>query len=114
MKVLQKTKMIVRYQRCDGNVYYGIVEDDEIVQLSSTFTEVVINDLKFDGERVKYNDVKILEPVVLSKIINFGWTYADHAKETGGKANLKEPFLFLKPTSSVIPDQTNIVLPPND
>jgi 2-keto-4-pentenoate hydratase/2-oxohepta-3-ene-1,7-dioic acid hydratase in catechol pathway len=115
MKVLQKTKTIVRYQRCDGNAYYGIVEDDEIVQLSSsTLAEVLINDLKLDGERLKYNDVKILEPVVPSKIINFGWTYADHAKETGGKANLKEPFLFLKPTSSVIPDQANIVLPSND
>ena len=35
--------------------------------------------------RVKYNDVKILEPVKPSKVINFGWTYAEHAKETGGR-----------------------------
>ncbi|MDH2363385.1 fumarylacetoacetate hydrolase family protein [Priestia megaterium] len=114
MQVLQKTQTIVRYQRHNREVYYGIVEDDEIVQLSSNFTEIVNDELKYDGSRVRYNDVKILEPVIPSKIVNFGWTYAEHAKETGGKANLKEPFLFLKPTSSIIPDQGEIILPSSD
>ncbi|MBU8878180.1 fumarylacetoacetate hydrolase family protein [Bacillus sp. FJAT-29790] len=114
MQVLQKTQTIVRYQRHNGKVYFGMLEDDEILQLSSDFTEIVNNELKFDGSRVKYSDVKILEPVVPSKIVNFGWTYAEHAKETGGEANLKEPFLFLKPTSSVIPDQGEIILPSSD
>jgi len=114
MQVLQKTQTIVRYQRHNREVYYGIVEDDEIVQLSSNFTEIVNDELKYDGSRVRYNDVKILEPVIPSKIVNFGWTYAEHAKETGGRANLKEPFLFLKPTSSVIPDQGEIILPSSD
>ncbi|MBN6189081.1 fumarylacetoacetate hydrolase family protein [Aneurinibacillus sp. BA2021] len=114
MQVLQKTQKIVRYQSYDGNVYYGMVEDDEILQLSSNFAEVVSNELKYDGVRVKYNDVKILEPVAPSKVINFGWTYAEHAKETGGKANLKEPFLFLKPLSSLIPVQGEIILPSSD
>ncbi len=111
MQVLQETQTIVRYQQHNGKVYFGLVEDDEILQLSSDFTEIVNNELKFDGSRIKYRDVKILEPVVPQKIVNFGWTYAEHAKETGGEANLKEPFLFLKPISSVIPDQGEIVLP---
>jgi 2-keto-4-pentenoate hydratase/2-oxohepta-3-ene-1,7-dioic acid hydratase in catechol pathway len=58
--------------------------------------------------------VNILEPVVPSKVINFGWTYAKHATETGGTANLKEPFLFLKPTSSLIPHKGEIILPSSD
>ncbi|MFB9757345.1 fumarylacetoacetate hydrolase family protein [Ectobacillus funiculus] len=95
-------------------MYYGIVEDDEILQLSSTFTEIANNELKYDGVTVKYSDVKILEPVAPSKVVNFGWTYAEHAKETGGKANLKEPFLFLKPASSLIPNQGEIILPSSD
>ena len=69
------------------------------------------NELKYDGVRVKYSDVEILAPVTPSKVVNFGWTYAGHAKETGGKANLKEPFLFLKPASSLIPDGGEIILP---
>ncbi|GMA65591.1 fumarylacetoacetate hydrolase family protein (plasmid) [Alicyclobacillus fastidiosus] len=114
MKVLQKTQKIIRYQRNDGTIHYGIIEDDEIVQLSSDFSELVNNELKYDGVRAKYSDVKILEPVVPSKIVNFGWTYAGHATETGGIANLKEPFLFLKPTSSLIPDNGEIFLPSSD
>ncbi|MFE4140467.1 fumarylacetoacetate hydrolase family protein [Peribacillus sp. YIM B13472] len=116
MQVLQKTitQKIVRYQNQNGSVYYGIIEGEDILQLSSNFAELVNNEIKYDGEKVKYYDVKILEPVKPSKVINFGWTYAGHAKETGGKANLKEPFLFLKPLSSLIPDKGKIILPSND
>ncbi|HLR68854.1 MAG TPA: fumarylacetoacetate hydrolase family protein [Virgibacillus sp.] len=111
MKVLKETQFFVRYQQHNEKVYYGIVEDDEIKQMTSNFTELVNNELKYDGERVKCKDVNILEPVVPSKIINFGWTYAKHAKETGGKPNLKEPLLFLKPLSSLIPNKGEINLP---
>ncbi|WP_134702272.1 fumarylacetoacetate hydrolase family protein [Ammoniphilus sp. YIM 78166] len=113
MQVLQKTQKIVRYQNQQNQVFYGIVEDDVILQLSSNFNEIINKELKYDGVKVKYSDVKILEPVKPSKIINFGWTYAEHAKETGGKPNLKEPFLFLKPASSLIPNEGNITLPPS-
>ncbi|WP_458411450.1 fumarylacetoacetate hydrolase family protein [Schinkia sp. CFF1] len=111
MKLLQRTQTIVRYQNQNGRVYYGIIEDGEILQLSSNFKEIANNELKFDGVRVKVEDVKILEPVKPQKVVNFGWTYAEHAKETGGKANLKEPFLFLKPASSLIPNEGEIILP---
>jgi 2-keto-4-pentenoate hydratase/2-oxohepta-3-ene-1,7-dioic acid hydratase in catechol pathway len=111
MQVLQKIQTIVRYQNHNGKVSYGIVEDDEILQLTSNFTEIVKKEFKFDGVRIKFSDAKILEPVSPSKVVNFGWTYAEHAKETGGKANLKEPFLFLKPASSLIPNEEKIILP---
>ncbi|WP_160719457.1 fumarylacetoacetate hydrolase family protein [Bacillus sp. USDA818B3_A] len=109
IKLLQKKQTIVRYE--NGKVFYGIVEDDEILQLTNNFSDIVNNELTFDGARVKLSDVKILEPVTPSKVINFGWTYAGHAKETGGMANLKEPFLFLKPASSLIPNKGEIILP---
>lgn len=112
MKVLQRTQTIVCYQNQEGQVYYGIVEDKEILQLSSSFDEIINNEITFDGVRVNIEDVKIVEPVKPQKIINFGWTYAGHATETGGKANLKEPFLFLKPSTSLIPTEGEIILPP--
>lgn len=37
--------------------------------------------------------------------------YAGHAIENGGKAHLKEPFLFLKPLSALIADKEEIALP---
>ncbi|MCM3789990.1 fumarylacetoacetate hydrolase family protein [Domibacillus indicus] len=113
MQVLQKTQKIVRYQNHHGEIHYGIVKDGIILQLSSNFHELVNKEIKYDGVKVKYSDVKILEPVKPSKVINFGWTYADHAKETGGKSNLVEPVMFLKPLSSLIPDKGEISLPPS-
>ncbi|MGY0693845.1 fumarylacetoacetate hydrolase family protein [Virgibacillus sp. FSP13] len=113
MKLLQQTQRIVRYRNQHDKVCYGIVDDDEILQLSSDFNEIVNNELNYDGVKVKVEDVEILEPVSPSKLINFGWTYAEHANETGGEANLKEPFLFLKPISSLIPNEGDIVLPPD-
>lgn len=111
MKLLQRTQTIVRYQNIFGEVYYGIVADGEILQLSSDFNDIINNELKFDGVKVNVEDVKILEPVKPKKVVNFGWTYAEHAEETGGKANLKEPFLFLKPATSLIPNEGEIILP---
>lgn len=111
---LPQTQMIVRYQHPNNEVYYGVVEGDEIKQLSNDFSEIAQDKLTFDGTRLNYDDVTILEPVVPSKIINFGWTYAAHADETGGEANLKEPFLFLKPTTSLVPNDGDIILPPTD
>ncbi|MFZ4453447.1 Rv2993c-like domain-containing protein [Salibacterium aidingense] len=63
---------MVRYQY-QGKEYYGIVEEDEIIQLSSYFIEIINNDLKINknNKRLKYNEVKILEPVKTSKVINF-------------------------------------------
>ncbi|TVZ85744.1 2-keto-4-pentenoate hydratase/2-oxohepta-3-ene-1,7-dioic acid hydratase in catechol pathway [Aeribacillus composti] len=114
MRIMTKTQTIIRYQRYEGNIFYGVLEGDEILQLSSDFKDIVHNELKYDGEKVKYSDVQILEPIVPSKIINFGWTYSEHAVETGGKVGLQEPFLFLKPPSCLIPDQGDIIIPPSD
>lgn len=110
-KILQRKQTIIRYRNLYDEVRFGIVEDGEILQLNSTFQEIINNQLEFDGTKVKIEEVKILEPVQPNKIINFGWTYAEHAKETGGQANLKEPFLFLKPTTSLIPNEGEIILP---
>ncbi|UJL48225.1 fumarylacetoacetate hydrolase family protein [Virgibacillus sp. NKC19-16] len=102
--------MIVRYL-ADDQSHYGLCEDNHIIQLSSGFSEIANGDFKKDGVVHQYSNVKILEPVQPTKIVNFGWTYAEHAIETGGKAHLKEPFLFLKPLSALIADKEEIVLP---
>jgi hypothetical protein len=46
IKVLQRTQTIVRYQNQNGQVSYGIIEDGEILQLTSTFNEIINNELK--------------------------------------------------------------------
>lgn len=103
---------IVRYQDKCGKIHYGILNGDTILQLTNTFLELVNNVVTYDGTSLPLKDAKILIPVDPSKIVNFGWTFVDHAKETGGESHLREPFLFLKPQSSLIADQETIILPP--
>ncbi len=63
------------------------------------------------GERFALKDVILLPPILpTSKIVCIGKNYADHAAEMGGEAP-KEPLIFLKPTTSVIGPDEQIVLP---
>jgi 2-keto-4-pentenoate hydratase/2-oxohepta-3-ene-1,7-dioic acid hydratase in catechol pathway len=54
--------------------------------------------------------VKTLVPVTPSKIIAVGLNYADHAREAG-KPLPKEPLIWLKATTSLIPDGAKIEIP---
>jgi len=111
---LEVSQKIVRYQGKDEKIYYGIIEGERVFQLESGFTDIAQGIFNYDGIEVLLSDVKILIPVEPTKVINFGWTFAAHAQETGGTANLREPFLFLKPQSALIADQETICLPPID
>ena len=55
--------------------------------------------------------VKILPPIVPSKIVCVGLNYKDHAAETG-KPLPAEPLIFIKPRTAVIGPGDAITLPP--
>src|SRR5580704_16784676 len=57
------------------------------------------------------NDVKLLTPVVPSKIVCLGRNYLDHAAEFNNVPP-KEPLIFLKPPSSLLAPGDPIVLLP--
>jgi 2-keto-4-pentenoate hydratase/2-oxohepta-3-ene-1,7-dioic acid hydratase in catechol pathway len=57
------------------------------------------------------DEVKLLAPVVPSKIVCVGRNYREHAAELGNKMP-EEPLLFLKAPSAVISAGDEIVLPP--
>jgi 2-keto-4-pentenoate hydratase/2-oxohepta-3-ene-1,7-dioic acid hydratase in catechol pathway len=108
-----EAKKFVRYQE-DGKAFYGILKGDKVLRLEGSFDDIINGTYNYDGASALLDDVKILIPVEPSKVVNFGWTFAAHAQETGGEANRKEPFLFLKPQSALIADQETICLPPSD
>ena len=58
------------------------------------------------------SDIKLLPPVEPSKIVCLGRNYLDHAAEFNNVPP-KEPLIFLKPPSSLLPPDDPIVLPPN-
>jgi 2-keto-4-pentenoate hydratase/2-oxohepta-3-ene-1,7-dioic acid hydratase in catechol pathway len=68
-------------------------------------------ELRFTGERWAVADVRLLSPILPSKVVCVGRNYAEHAAEHGADVP-KEPLLFLKPTTSVIGPNDVIRLPP--
>jgi 2-keto-4-pentenoate hydratase/2-oxohepta-3-ene-1,7-dioic acid hydratase in catechol pathway len=62
------------------------------------------------GIRHAYADVRLLSPVLPSKVVAVARNYADHAAEMGGEV-AAEPVLFLKPSTSVTGPGAPIALP---
>jgi 2-keto-4-pentenoate hydratase/2-oxohepta-3-ene-1,7-dioic acid hydratase in catechol pathway len=55
----------------------------------------------FTGRRWPLADVRLLAPILPSKVIGIGRNYAEHATELGNQVP-DEPMIFLKPSTSVI------------
>jgi 2-keto-4-pentenoate hydratase/2-oxohepta-3-ene-1,7-dioic acid hydratase in catechol pathway len=69
--------------------------------------------IKFTGDRWALPDVRLVAPILPSKVVAVGKNYADHAREMGGEAPAS-PVIFLKPSTSVIGTGDLIRLPQSD
>lgn len=65
----------------------------------------------FTGRSWPLADVRLLAPILASKVICIGKNYADHAEEMGGEVPA-DPVIFMKPSTSIIGPEAAIVLPP--
>jgi len=68
--------------------------------------------IKFTGDRWALPDVRLVAPILPSKVVALGRNYADHAKELGNDVP-ETPLIFLKPSTSVIGSGDPIRLPPS-
>jgi 2-keto-4-pentenoate hydratase/2-oxohepta-3-ene-1,7-dioic acid hydratase in catechol pathway len=64
----------------------------------------------FTGRRWPLADVRLLAPILPTKVVCIGKNYADHAREMGGEAPA-DPVMFIKPSTSVIGPNAAIKLP---
>ena len=67
-------------------------------------------EVTYTGRELLGSQVRLLAPVLPSKIIAVGKNYAEHAKEMGGEVPA-EPMIFLKPNTAVIGPNAAIDLP---
>ncbi len=119
-----------------GDVAYGVVEEDQGGGITpapgleshpspspaGTDRPLVIAELRghpfgtdpagvqFTGRRFPLADVRLLAPVLPSKVVAVGKNYAEHAQEMGGEPPA-EPVLFLKPSTSVVGQGDAIAYP---
>jgi 2-keto-4-pentenoate hydratase/2-oxohepta-3-ene-1,7-dioic acid hydratase in catechol pathway len=99
---------MTRFVRClvDGEPVYGVVEGEEVAVIDPhPFTTY-----RPTGVRVSLEGLRLLAPVIPSKIVAIGRNYADHAAELGNDVP-KEPLLFLKPSTAVIGPGDPVRLP---
>jgi len=86
---------LVRF-RFGDRIATGVVEGDAVRALAGTFFENPVP----SGEEVPLDDVRLLAPILPSKVVCVGKNYAAHAAEFGGEVP-EEPLIFLKPSTSV-------------
>lgn len=91
----------------DDELQYGVIEGDAVALLSSH----PFGPFEPDGRVLPISDVRLVAPVLPSKIIAVGKNYLDHVREMGGEQPPAEPMIFLKPSTSVIGPGDPILLP---
>jgi 2-keto-4-pentenoate hydratase/2-oxohepta-3-ene-1,7-dioic acid hydratase in catechol pathway len=84
----------------DGDGYVAQIEGHPFGQIS------------FTGTRHAQADVRLLSPILPSKVVCVGKNYAAHVQEMNTGDAPKEPLLFLKPSTSVIGPGDAIRIPP--
>ncbi|QLQ39732.1 fumarylacetoacetate hydrolase family protein [Micromonospora robiginosa] len=104
---------IARFAHAKG-MSFGVVEGEpEAGPQGLTIAEIdghPFGQIQFSGARWALSDVRLLSPILPSKVVCVGRNYAEHAAEHGSEVP-KEPLLFLKPSTSVIGPRDAIRLP---
>jgi 2-keto-4-pentenoate hydratase/2-oxohepta-3-ene-1,7-dioic acid hydratase in catechol pathway len=101
-----------------GEVRYGVADShDETADGELNIAEIAghpfgpsQDDVKLTGSTYDLADVRLLAPVLPSKVVAIGRNYAEHARETGSEPP-SEPLIFLKPSTSVVGPGDVIVRP---
>ncbi|HEY2670915.1 MAG TPA: fumarylacetoacetate hydrolase family protein [Rugosimonospora sp.] len=105
---------IARFVHANGLSFGAVEGEAEAGPEALTVAEIdghPFGSLRFTGERWAVADVRLLSPILPSKVVCVGRNYAEHAAEHGADVP-KEPLLFLKPTTAVIGPNDVIRLPP--
>ena len=96
---------IVRVARPDGPAF-GVLRDDYVALLTPhPFTDFSLTD-----QVAPVDKVRLLAPIIPSKVLCVGRNYAAHAAELGNEVPA-EPLIFSKPATAVIGPDDPIVLP---
>ncbi|MEV4318347.1 fumarylacetoacetate hydrolase family protein [Actinocrispum sp. NPDC049592] len=100
---------IARIAHSEGFAYAALGEADG-QEVALEIAEQPFVKPSFSGRRWPLADVRLLAPVLPTKVVCIGKNYADHAREMGGEPPA-DPVIFIKPSTSVIGPNAPIKLP---
>jgi 2-keto-4-pentenoate hydratase/2-oxohepta-3-ene-1,7-dioic acid hydratase in catechol pathway len=106
---------IARFATPTGHVRFGKVEGEAGAPVEAltvaAIAEHPFGTIELTGERWALPDVRLLAPLLPSKIVGIGKNYAEHVAEMGGGDAPAAPLIFLKPPTAVIGPGDAIRLP---
>ena len=89
---------IVRFASPSG-MSFGVLDGDgQVAQIEGH----PFGPISFTGQRYAQADVRLLSPILPSKVVAVGKNYAAHVEEMGTGDAPSQPLLFLKPSTTVI------------
>ncbi|CBT75642.1 fumarylacetoacetate hydrolase family protein [Glutamicibacter arilaitensis Re117] len=92
----------------DSDPMYGVVDGNDIHVLAG---DPFFQGIKTTGTTHSLDDVRLVAPIIpRSKVVGFGRTYREHAKELGNEVP-DEPLMFLKPNTAVVGHGDPVTLP---
>ncbi len=93
-----------RYRR---RVLTGVLKEEFLFPVIGS----VFGDFRLGASPVPIGDVRVLPPVLPTKIVGIGRNYREHARELGNPLP-EEPLIFLKPPTAVVGHLDAVVQPP--
>jgi 2-keto-4-pentenoate hydratase/2-oxohepta-3-ene-1,7-dioic acid hydratase in catechol pathway len=103
---------IGRIAHPDGMAFVVIEQDTEGAQVAAEIAEHPFGPVRLTGRRWPFTDVRLVAPILPTKVVCVGTNYAEHAREMG-REPLAYPVIFLKPSTAVIGPEAPIRLPPD-
>jgi 2-keto-4-pentenoate hydratase/2-oxohepta-3-ene-1,7-dioic acid hydratase in catechol pathway len=98
----------------NDDVGFGVVEgaeDDPDGLAVARLAGHPFGPVQFTGARHRLSEVRLLAPVLPSKVVAIGRNYAEHARELGNEVP-DSPVVFLKPSTAIIGTGDPIQYPP--
>ena len=93
--------------KVEGQVAFAVVDGEDVRELAGHPFEPV----SYSGRTWQLENVRLLAPVLPSKIVAVAKNYSDHAAEMNSEVSA-QPMVFLEPSTSVIGPDDAIVIPP--
>jgi 2-keto-4-pentenoate hydratase/2-oxohepta-3-ene-1,7-dioic acid hydratase in catechol pathway len=90
----------------EGAIAHGALHDEEIVELQGS----ILDSRQETGRKLRLSDVRLLPPILPTKIVCIGQNYLEHIAEIGATPP-DEPLYFLKPPSSLVGTGDAIIYP---
>ncbi len=96
----------LRFKSEEGKTGFGLLEGKSVIEVEGN----IFGEYRIAKAEHRLDKIKLLPPCLPTKIVAVGLNYKDHAEEMK-KDPPEEPMLFMKPSTSVIGHEENIIYP---